>query len=156
MEGILTDQKETFKFKNIKEEPLDSDVKHDFFDYQDQTYQNQSYNVGSEYCDESQNIWSFMVQRCRLLLQEEYGQMNSYLLTKLLIKESNEFLSDMTTFFKDCCVPISEEEINNENILEVDGLLVNCLPCHPKNLKCYYTICSDIPKVIEILGIRKT
>ena len=30
--------------------------------------------------------------------------------------------------------------------MEVDGLLVNCLPCHPQNVKCHYKICNDIPK----------
>ena len=30
--------------------------------------------------------------------------------------------------------------------MTVDGLLVNCLPCHPQNLKCFYKICSDIPQ----------
>ena len=29
--------------------------------------------------------------------------------------------------------------------MEVDGLLVNCLPCHPQNVKCHYKICNDIP-----------
>ena len=30
--------------------------------------------------------------------------------------------------------------------MEVDGLLVNCLPCHPQNVKCHYKFCNDIPK----------
>ena len=33
-----------------------------------------------------------------------------------------------------------------ENVLEVDGLLVNCLPCHPQNNSCYYKISNDIPQ----------
>ena len=139
MEHFLSQQKQTV-MANIKEEPLDVDFKQELFNYQDKDYSE------SELLSESSDIWSLLVKRCRLLLQEEYGQMNSYLLTKLLIKESNQFLSAIVKFFQDCCMPASQEEIQCESTLEVDGLLINCLPCHPKNLKCYYKICSDLPK----------
>jgi hypothetical protein len=144
MEGISRQQKQSSmanNLKNVKEEPLDDDFKHEFLGYQEQYYNGESENFS-----ELSNIWSFLVKRCRLLLQDEYGQMNSYLLTKLLIKESNQFLSAIVKFFQDCCMPASQEEIQCESTLEVDGLLINCLPCHPKNLKCYYKICSDLPK----------
>ena len=144
MEGISRQQKQSSmanNLKNVKEEPLDDDFKHEFLGYQEQYYNGESENFS-----ELSNVWSFLVKRCRLLLQDEYGQMNSYLLAKILIKEVNDFLLDIVTFFKDCCIPISQEEIQSESILEVDGLLVNCLPAHPQNLKCFYRICSDIPK----------
>ena len=88
------------------------------------------------------NIWSVLVNQCRYLLQEEYGydQMNSSLITKILIKEANGLLVDIVRFFQECCNPITEQEEYNEGTLEIDGLLVNCLPCHPQNLKCYYKV----------------
>ena len=72
--------------------------------------------------------------------------MNSNLLTKILIKETNELLQQIVAFFQDCCSPLDQEEQYGDSTLEVDGLLVNCLPCHPQNVKCYYRVCNDIPK----------
>ena len=72
--------------------------------------------------------------------------MNSYLLTKILIKEVNEILSEIVAFFKECCNNVNQEENQNENTLEVDGLLLNCLPSHPKNPTCFYKISSDVPE----------
>ena len=89
-----------------------------------------------------------LVGRCRFLLQEEHGHinMNSYLIAEILIKETNELLSEIVKFFQDCCNPVSQTKNPGESILTVDGLLVNCLPCHPQNLKCSYKICTDIPQ----------
>ena len=122
--------------------PPDVDVKNELFEYE------QNLNNISETYATSINIWSSLVERCRFLLQEEHGhsQMNSTLITKILIKESNELLQQIVNFFKECCNPISEEELMNESLLEVDGLLVNCLQCHSKNNICYYKISSDVPK----------
>jgi len=96
----------------VKQEPpdIDVDVKNELFDYE----QNLK-NIGETYAT-SINIWSSLVERCRFLLQEEHGhsQMNSTLITKILIKESNELLKQIVNFFKECCNPISEEELMNE------------------------------------------
>merc|ERR1719219_1383090 len=73
--------------------------------------------------------------------------MNSHLITKILVKEVNELLANVVTFFKQCCICVNQEDSYIENVLEVDGLLVNCLPCHPQNLSCFYKISKDIPKV---------
>merc|ERR1719367_944897 len=72
--------------------------------------------------------------------------MNSHLLTKILVKEVNELLSNVITFFQDCCISIEHNENYIENVLEVDGLLVNCLPCHQQNKSCFYRIATDIPQ----------
>ena len=127
----------------VKEEPVDDDVKNDIFDFQNQ--------LGVEESNDffvSSSIWSTLVSRCRFLLQEEHGHinMNSYLIAEILIKETNELLSEIVKFFQDCCNPVSQTKDPSESILTVDGLLVNCLPCHPQNLKCSYKICTDIPQ----------
>ena len=127
----------------VKEEPIDDDVKNDIFDFQNQ--------LGVEESNDffvSSSIWSTLVSRCRFLIQEEHGHinMNSYLIAEILIKETNELLSEIVKFFQDCCNPVSQTKDPSESILTVDGLLVNCLPCHPQNLKCSYKICTDIPQ----------
>ena len=144
---------------DIKQEPLDSfdeitkfGVKNEVFQYQndqDNHYQNVEDFTANDPFPASLNTWSLLVKRCRFLIQEEYqhNQMNSYLLSKLLVKEVNELLSNVVTFFQDCCVTVNQDEYYSESTLEVDGLLVNCLPCHPQNTSCYYRISSDIPEV---------
>ena len=71
-----------------------------------------------------------LVDRCRSLLQEQYEDtpISPQMITKILIKETNEFLLHFVNFFEECCNSISEEENYSENIIEVDGLFVNCLP----------------------------
>ena len=143
--------------KEIKEEPLDAyegfGVKNELFEYQnniDYSAQNNvQYSTIDPYDPSTSNIWSLLVKRCRFLLQEEHqhNQMNSYLLTKILVKEVNELLSNVVSFFQDCCVTVNQEENYSETTLEVDGLLVNCLPCHPQNTSCFYRISTDIPDI---------
>ena len=128
----------------VKEEPVDDDVKNDIFDFQNQLGVEESNDFAL-----SSSIWSTLVGRCRFLLQEEHGHinMNSYLIAEILIKETNELLSEIVKFFQDCCNPVSQTKNPGESILTVDGLLVNCLPCHPQNLKCSYKISTDIPQM---------
>jgi len=135
------------------------DVKNEKYQYEDE-YQNEYQNeYHNEYQNEagystndafptSLNTWELLIKRCRFLIQEEHqhNQMNSHLMTKILVKEINEVLSNVVTFFQDCCIAIEENENLVENLLEVDGLLVNCLPCHPQNNSCHYKISNDIPK----------
>ena len=141
--------------KKIKQEPVDpfdgSIVKNELFEYQNNTeyYQNDTEYGAIDPYDPASNIWSLLVKRCRYLIQNEHqhNQMNSYLITKILVKEVNELLSDVVAFFQDCCITLNENENFSESTLEVDGLLVNCLPCHPQNNSCCYRISSDIPDV---------
>ena len=134
--------------QDIKKEPLDIPyeeatsygVKNEHLEYQNEV----DFNL-NDTLQASSNIWELLVKRCRFLIQEDHGlfEMNSHLLTQILVKEVNELLSNVVTFFQDCCVSVEE----NENyVLEVDGLLVNCLPCHPQNTSCYYRIAGDIPQ----------
>ena len=59
---------------------------------------------------------------------------------KKLVKKYNELLVQSSKFFQEWCSPVGKEENYNEDIIEVDGLLVNCLPCHLQNISCYYKI----------------
>ena len=136
--------------KDVKQEPTDTPeeqdsygVKNEYVDYQNET----DFSANDPY-PTSISTWELLVKRCRFLIQEEqeYNQMNSHLLTKILVKEVNELLSNVITFFQDCCISIKQNENYIENVLEVDGLLVNCLPCHPQNKSCFYRIASDIPQ----------
>ena len=151
--------------KDIKQEPLDIPdeqsslgVKNEYFEYQNENldysnehfeYQNEADFNQKDPFSSSSNIWELLVKRCRFLIQEEqeYSRMNSHLITRILIKEVNELLSNVVTFFQDCCISVEQNEDYVENVLEVDGLLINCLPCHPQNLSCHYKISNDIPHV---------
>jgi len=42
--------------------------------------------------------------------------------------------------------PENFDEKYSEDLLEIEGLLVSCLPCHPQNSKCFYRTCNDIPQ----------
>ena len=68
-------------------------------------------------------------------------------MAKIFIKEINELLTETVKFFQTCCNPITSDDKNTDETIEVNGLLVNCLPCHPQNLNCYYKLGSDIPKI---------
>ena len=135
---------------DIKKEPVDNHdeqesfgVKNEHFEYQNGS----NFDTNDPY-PASSNAWELIVKRCRYLIQEEHEhyQMNSHLLTKILVKEVNEILSNVVAFFQDCCISVEQNENYIENVLEVDGLLVNCLPCHPQNNSCYYKISNDIPQ----------
>jgi len=143
--GTFQNHTGTLENHNFKQEPLEY-VKTD-----DLAYQNYTNNVEKQSLSTS-IIWSMLVSQCRYLLQEEYefNQMNSTLMTKILVKEVNHLLVDIVNFFHDCCHPLNQEEICSENSVEVDGLLVNILPCHPQNLECFYRVRNDIPQ--EYLG----
>ena len=67
-------------------------------------------------------------------------------MAKIFIKEINELLTETVKFFQTCCNPITDNR-DTDDTIEVNGLLVNCLPCHPQNLNCYYKLGSDIPKI---------
>ena len=107
----------------VKQEPLD-DPQTNIFDYQNQNKIIENYNLSTSYS------WSMLVSQCRYLLQEEYefNQMNSTLMTKIIVKEANDLLRNIVKFFQDCCNPLDQEEVCSENSVEVDGLLVNILP----------------------------
>merc|ERR1712223_889436 len=98
----------------------------------------------------SATIWSVLVDRCRSLLHEENGDapINPQMITNILIKETNEFLLNFVNFFEECCSSISDTENYSENIIEVDGLLVNCLPDYLRtdNHTCHYEISSQVSK----------
>ena len=81
----------------VKEEPVDDDVKNDIFDFQNQLGVEESNDFAL-----SSSIWSTLVGRCRFLLQEEHGHMNmnSYLIAEILIKETNDLLSEIVKFFQ--------------------------------------------------------
>ena len=108
----------------VKQEPLD-DVKTDIFEHQ--SYKNYDKNCN---LPTNSTTWSKLVSQCRVLLQEEYefNQMNSTLMTKIIVKEANDLLRNIVKFFQDCCNPLDQEEVCSENSIEVDGLLVNILP----------------------------
>ena len=130
--------------KHVKQEPTDISVKNELFEEQIQD------NVGkNNLLSLSLPIWSLLVEQTRFLLQEEYSncRIDNHLITKVLIKQVNELLLNVVKFFQDCYNPISGEEKSNEETLEVDGLLVNILRCHPQNLTCCYKICDNIPKI---------
>ena len=135
---------------DIKKEPVDALDQQDSFGVKNENfeYQNENNFSANESYPASSNVWELLVKRCRYLIQEEHEhyQMNSHLLTKILVKEVNEILSNVVTFFQDCCISVEQNEYYTENKLEVDGLLVNCLPCHPQNNSCYYKISNDIPQ----------
>ena len=127
--------------KNVKKEPLQEiEIKTEYLENQ--------YEESAENFESLASVWSYLVKRCRFLLKEEngYNKMNSYLLTKILIKEVNILLSEVVNFFQECCSPMNFDEKSDQDVFEVNGLLVNCVPCHPQNSTCYYKICSDIPE----------
>ena len=91
------------------------------------------------------SMWSFLVERTIFLLQDEVRNKhpNHLMITKILIKEVNNLLSDVEKFFQECWNPIKNEECKDS--LKVDGLLALCLPCHSTNFTRYYKLCNDIP-----------
>ena len=113
---------------SVKQEYQGTNVKNELFEY----HQNMNYpeETKGEPNGFSATIWSVLVDRCRSLLQEQYEDtpISPQMITKILIKETNEFLLHFVNFFEECCNSISEEENYSENIIEVDGLFVNCLP----------------------------
>ena len=137
---------DTKGFSTVKQEPFDYPEENGLFDYQNQIY----YNENDQF-DISLPTWSLIVNKCRFLLQEnsQYYQFDQNLnlnITKILIKEINDLLQETVQFFQECYNPISDENNHNKDIIEVNGLLVNCLPCHPQNLKCCYKLSNTIPK----------
>ena len=104
--------------KPVKEEPLDDDVKNGLFQYPNQE--------GTNEVSVSLPIWSFLVSRCHFLLQEneKSGKFNPSIMTKILVKEVNELLSDILRFFQECYNPMNPESFNEnyaEDLLEVEG-----------------------------------
>ena len=150
MENLFSHQKQDIfgensenHFKFVKQEPLEINTKNEPLQYQD------TFNENDFLPSASISLWAMLVKRCRFLFQEDYGhtQMNSHFLTEILIREANEFLQDIANFFQDCCKPIVQENNHSEGTLIVNGLLVNCLPCGPKNSICHYIVSTDVPQV---------
>ena len=125
----------------IKQEPIDVDFKSELIEGT-----NQFDFVENDPFSPSSPIWSLLVNRTLFLLQDENRNIDRTFIIKTLIKEVNELLSDVVNLFQECCNPTSQDEKIGEEIVEVDGLLVNCLPCHPQNFTCHYRINDQIPQ----------
>jgi len=95
--------------KPVKEEPLDEDVKNGLFQYQNQE--------GTSEISVSLPIWSFLVSRCHFLLQEnnKSHKFNPSIITKILVQEVNELLSDILKFFQECYNPISSDNFGRSH-----------------------------------------
>ena len=92
------------------------------------------------------SMWSSLVERTIFLLQDEIRNKhpNHSVITKILIKEVNNLLSDVEKFFQECWNPIKDEEEIKDS-LEIDGKLALCIPCHNQIFPHYYELCNDLP-----------
>jgi len=133
----------------VKQEPLDEDFKNQLFEDANQ-YADFS-EVADPFNSVSLPMWSLLVNRTLFLSKYQEGNRTQYLsqaaVTKLLIKEVNELLTNVIKFFQECCVPVCKEEKSDLESLEIDGPLIHCLPCHPQNPRCFYNLKRDIPQV---------
>ena len=96
----------------VKQEPLDEDFKNQLFEDANQ-YADFS-EVTDPFNSVSLPMWSLLVNRTLFLSKYQEGNRTQYLsqaaVTKLLIKEVNELLTNVIKFFQECCVPVCKEE----------------------------------------------
>ena len=125
----------------VKQEPLDVDFKSDLVEGSNQF----DYSDINPFTP-NPSAWSLIVDRTLVLLHEENSHLSRSTIIKALVKEVNSLLYDVINLFQDCCKPIGPDEKSKGEMLEVDGLLVNCLPCLPDKFTCQYRINNEIPQ----------
>ena len=130
----------------VKKEPLDNEFKRELIEGTNQYDYGDIEPYIEPYTSSSSSAWSLIVDRTLLLLQEENRNLNHSVIIKTLTKEVNELLTEVVNLFQECCSPTNPDEQWNENMIEVDGLLVNCLPCHPQNYTCHFKLNNVIPQ----------
>ena len=105
MESVIEENSDNLEnyTKQVKEEPLDVEVNYGLFQYQNQE--------SAREISVSLPTWSFLVSRCHFLLQEnnKSDKFNPSIITKILVQEVNELLSDILKFFQECYNPISPD-----------------------------------------------
>ena len=125
----------------VKQEPLDVDFKSDLVEGTNQF----DFSEINPFAP-NPSAWSLIVDRTLVLLHEENCHLSRSTIIKALVKEVNSLLYDVINLFQDCCKPIGPEEQSKGEVLEVDGLLVNCLPCLPDKFTCQYRINNEVPQ----------
>ena len=130
---------------SVKQEPIDIDFKSELVE-------------GTNHFDHGEidpftphtSTWSLIIDHTLSILQQEENRyLNHSTIIKALIKEVNSLLHDIVNTLQDCCNPIGPDEECKEEILEVDGLIVNCLPCLPDQFTCHYKIKKEIPQYYQ-------